>query len=65
MTASMNLTEFARHMGVSRPTAYKIVRSVGFPPPLCLDGAPRWSVAAIEEWLALSGAPDVVASAAE
>jgi predicted DNA-binding transcriptional regulator AlpA len=56
MSGTMNLTDIARYMGVSRPTAYKIVRSVGFPAPLRADGAPRWASAAVEAWLAAEAA---------
>lgn len=51
MQGTMNLTDIARYMGVSRPTAYKIVRSVGFPAPLRADGAPRWASAAVDAWI--------------
>lgn len=45
----MNVTEIARLMGVSRPTAYKIVRCVGFPKPLQIK-PPRWSAAEVAAW---------------
>lgn len=55
MQATMNLTDIARYMGVSRPTAYKIVRSVGFPAPLRADGAPRWASEIVQAWLVGEG----------
>ena len=54
----MNLTDIARYLGVSRPTAYKIVRSVGFPAPVRTDGAPRWDSDAVMAWIAASRLDD-------
>jgi predicted DNA-binding transcriptional regulator AlpA len=60
MTAKslLNLTDLARLLGVSRPTAYKYVRSTGFPRPVVIGlderGRPlpaRWTMDAIETWL--------------
>lgn len=48
MKERMTLTDIARHMEVSRPTAYKIVRSASFPPP---GNDKRWERPAVLEWL--------------
>lgn len=48
MHERMTLTDIARHMEVSRPTAYKIVRSRGFPPP-GIDK--RWERPSVLAWL--------------
>lgn len=54
----LNLSELARYLGVSRPTAYKFINSTGFPAPVPIGlderGRPlprRWSADAIESWL--------------
>jgi len=49
MHERMTLTDIARHIGCSRPTAYKIVRSVGFPRS---GGDKRWERADVLDWLA-------------
>lgn len=58
MQGTMNLTDIARYMGVSRPTAYKIVRSVGFPLKLEAAGAPRWSAEAVQAWTMENASPE-------
>lgn len=54
---TINLTELAAMLGVSRPTAYQIVRSEGFPRPIPVgtrpDGRttpPRWNVDSVNAW---------------
>jgi predicted DNA-binding transcriptional regulator AlpA len=54
----LSLSDLARFLGVSRPTAYKFVRSTGFPLPVRMgldtNGRaipPRWSIDTIETWL--------------
>lgn len=48
MNERLTLTDIARHMGVSRPTAYKIVRSRGFPAP---GDDKRWHGQDVLSWL--------------
>jgi predicted DNA-binding transcriptional regulator AlpA len=45
----MTLTDFARHVGISRPTAYKLVRTVSFP---TAGTDKRWDRKAVLDWLA-------------
>lgn len=59
MSETVNLSDIARALGVSRPTAYQYVRSVGFPQPLAVgsrpDGRrtpPRWNLQDIVAWRA-------------
>lgn len=47
MNDRMTLTDIARHIGKSRPTTYKIVRSFGFPPP---GDDKRWARPAVMDW---------------
>jgi predicted DNA-binding transcriptional regulator AlpA len=46
----------AKLLGVSIRTIYRLDDSGHLPPPIRLGSSKRWSVIAIEEWLA-SGAP--------
>lgn len=49
----LSLTDLAERLGVSRPTAYKYVNTVGFPKPVpCEPGstARRWNVEEIDAW---------------
>lgn len=48
MNDRMTLTDIARHIDRSRPTAYKIVRSRGFPSP-GIDK--RYDRSAVLKWL--------------
>lgn len=59
MSETVNLTDLARALGVSRPTAYQYVRSVGFPAPIAVgkrpDGRntpPRWNLQDVNAWRA-------------
>lgn len=54
---TLNLSQIAREFGVSRPTAYIIVRRDDFPPPipqrLSLTGKrlpPQWEARLVWEW---------------
>lgn len=49
----MTLTDIARHLDVSRPTAYKIVDSVGFP---ARGDDARWDREAVQAWVDLNRA---------
>jgi predicted DNA-binding transcriptional regulator AlpA len=59
MTETVNLTDIARTLGVSRPTAYQYVRSVGFPLPIAVGPRPdgrttprRWKLDDVKAWQA-------------
>lgn len=49
MKDRMTLTDIARHMDISRPTAYKIVRSFGFPH---IGNDRRWVASEVLDWIA-------------
>lgn len=51
----LTLTALAAHLDLSRPTTYRIVRSVGFPLP---DADKRWDRDAVLAWLAENALPD-------
>ena len=53
----LSLSDIARYLGVSRPYAYRLVRTVGFPKPIPIGlddrGQPfpaRWSIESIDAW---------------
>jgi predicted DNA-binding transcriptional regulator AlpA len=53
----LSISDIARYLGVSRPYAYKLVRTVGFPKPIPIgldekgQSLPsRWSVESIDAW---------------
>lgn len=59
MLETVNLTELANMLRVSRPTAYNIVNSPGFPKPIPPrpsagngKAARRWRVVDVEQWMA-------------
>lgn len=47
----LTLTQLAAFLNVSRPTAYNLVQSVGFPLPLTGFKTRRWSVDAVSAWM--------------
>lgn len=49
MKDRFTLTDIARYMNVSRPSAYKVVRSFGFPPR---GQDRRWSSIEVRDWIA-------------
>lgn len=57
MKERMTLTDIADHMDVSRPTAYKVVRSKGFP---MIGSDRKWDRTAVVEWLERNAATGAV-----
>lgn len=54
----LSISAIARYLGVSIPTARRLVRSQGFPKPVSIGPDPdgkvlddRWSVDSIDAWL--------------
>jgi predicted DNA-binding transcriptional regulator AlpA len=48
MNDRMTVVDIARHLKVSRPSAYKIIRSAGFPEP---GADKRWDRTDVMAWL--------------
>jgi excisionase family DNA binding protein len=57
MKERMTLTDIARHLGHSRPTTYKIVRSKGFP---TIGSDRKWDRTDVVEWLERNAATGAV-----
>jgi hypothetical protein len=57
MPDKLTLTALAAHLGLSRPSTYLIVRSVGFPIP---DQDKKWDRDAVFAWLDENRLPDGV-----
>ena len=45
----------AEHLGISRPTLWRLVRSGEFPHALRVGGQPRWSRAQLDAYLSKKG----------
>ena len=57
MKERMTLTDIARHMKASWPTAYKVVRSKGFP---TIGSDRKWDRTDVVEWLERNAATGAV-----
>lgn len=56
MQDRMTVTDIARHLDISRPSAYRVVEGHGFP---ARGNDKRWDRAAVLDWLARNNAAGV------